>query len=411
MLTTKLFKYIPVNEAVNRVLKVLDHITLKTEEVHIKSALGRVLAEEIRVKEDIPLHNASHFDGYAVDYRDTITASPKNPLKLSIKGEIYPGEDHDLNIGAGEVFYVGTGAYLPKNANAVIPVESAKVIGSNMIEIRHPAKYGDHVVWKGSDFKAGEMVFRPGHILRPPDLGLLAQLGYHKVKVYGKPKVSIISVGDELVSRAILDKSVIIEGLLREYNCIPIDLGVAGDDVNEIRELIIKSAHSSSLIITIGGCSVGKKDLVPDAILSIENSQIVVRGLKRVPGRQTSFAVALGKPILMLPGLIQSMIIGFYSLGVPVIAKLLGAHLKSFHHIIKVRISRSIELNRMKPFERIVFGKIVDYMDHPIVKPLPGISMHINPVVRSDGFIIIPPMKVSVSPGELLSFHLFKSII
>jgi len=409
MIASKRFRYLPVSDAVRRVLSQLEINQWEVEEVPLVDAFGRVLAEEVKVNFDIPPYDTAHFDGYAVNYEDTLNAAPKNPIYLTVKGYIPPNKIHDLSIGRGEVYTISTGAYLPRGANAIIPIESVRLINDGKIEVRHPSKLGDHVIWKGSDFKFGEIIFTPGHVLRPQDIGLLAYLGFKRIKVYVKPRISIISVGDELLSRGFSDHTYVISGLVKEYGGIPIDLGVIGDDVIEIRRALSRGLEEGDLVITIGGCSVGKKDLVPDAAMSFSNSKIVVRGLKRVPGRQTSLAIIDGKPVLMLPGLIQSMIVGFYSLGIPILRKLTNSLIQN--NCIAVRLFRSLELNYMKPFERVVFGKIIDFNGLPIVKPLTGYSMLRSIVVRSDGFIIIPPFETKIDVNKIFRFNLFRPIL
>lgn len=399
------FRYIPSEKALEEVLKYIQSIN-EIEEIPIINSVGRILAEDIIVKEDIPPRDTSHFDGYAANYEDTLNASYENPVRLKIKGVIAPNEIHNYEISKGEVYRISTGGYLPKGANTIIPIESVRVLDRETIQITRKSKLMEHVIKCGEDYKSGEIALKKCRIIKPVDVDLMAYMKIKRVKVYRKPVIAILAVGDELIIEEISPHTYMIMKLIEEFGATPIDMGIAKDDSMDIMDKIGKSLKICDLLITIGGCSVGEMDLVPDAVMSMPKSKIVVRGIMRVPGRQTSFAIVNGKPILMLPGLIQSTIIGFYTLGLPLILKLSNNNAKTMK--MKVKSFREIIIENMLPFERAVFGRIIELKEIPIVEILTGKSLLRRMIVDSHGFIVIPPFKNVINKGEDLELNLFK---
>ena len=409
MYTNKYFKYTPTEIALEKALKHIKPIE-DVEEVSIDKAVNRVLAEDIVANNDIPPYDTSHFDGYAARYEDTIEASYETPITLIIKGEIKPNTIVDYEVKAGEAYKISTGGYLPKGANTIIPKETTKIINENKIQITRKSKPFEHVIKAGEDYRRGETIFKRGRIIEPKDLDLIAYMKTRSLKVYRKAVISIIAVGDELIAEGNSPHTHMISNLIREFGGEPMDMGIARDNIEDIASKILNASMKSDLIVTIGGCSVGSTDLVADAILSIPNSQIIVRGIRRVPGRQTSFAIINGKPILMLPGLIQSMTIGFYTLGVPALMKLSNMNTHCKKMVIKVKISRRVKVENMLPFERALFGRIIELEDIPKVELLSGSSMLRRMIIESHGFLIIPPFKREVLEGDVLEMNLFKPI-
>lgn len=403
----KQFKYTPTELALKNILIHITPIN-DIEEISIIDSVGRVLAEDIKAEEDIPPYDTSHFDGYAIRYEDTINISYEKPLTITVKGNIPPNKPHNYEISMGEAYKISTGGYLPIGSNTIIQKEAVKKIGENKIEITRKCKQMEHVIPSGGDYKCGEKVFERGHVIRPQDLDILSQIR-RTIKVYRNPIIPILAVGDELINYEISPHTHMIMNLIKEFGGNPFNMGIVRDDVNDIMKVICKAMENSDLIITIGGCSVGDTDLVPDAILSLPKSKIIVRGIKRVPGRQTSFAIVNEKPILMLPGLIQSMTIGFYTLGIPIIQKLKNSKTRNLK--INVKNSKKIIIEEMLSFERIVFGKIINFNKIPIVELLRGLSLLRRILIEAHGFIVTPPFKRVIEEGEILELNLFRSNI
>jgi len=391
------FRYTDPDKALEIVLSKISRKKITIEEVSICNAFGRVLAEDIIANVNIPPKDMAHFDGYAVRHKDTLNASLENRISLKIIEKIFAGREHNIEIKSGETCYVATGAYLPKGADTVVPIEQIRVKNGTIL-LHRPAKRGDHVVKMGDDVKSGEILLKKGHTLRAQDLCLLASLKRLKVKVYKKPKIAIIPVGDELTDnpeeiskgKTFISNFFLVVELVRKNGGEPINLGVVPDNIDEIKRMVMKGVEVADMVITIGGISVGEKDYVCRAVNSLGSPGTVVRGLKVKPGRQTSVAIINGKPILMLPGLIQSTFIGFIYMGIPLLKFLSGQRPEVDYVFVKAVLKEDVEVHEYKPFKRIVFIDLERRGNRYFAKPIYGISAFKSTLVKSKGFITIP---------------------
>jgi len=385
-------RYIKLEEA----LKAIDlHVKqpLPTEEVEISDAYGRFLAEDVISNIDVPPCDITHFDGYALRSIDVVEASPTNPVKLKIKARLYPSTKELVSLGPGEAAYVATGSPMPMGADGVLPVE-ASVVKGEYLEVKFKVRPGDHVIKAGSDVRRGEVVLRRGHRLRGQDLALLALMGFTKVKVFSRPKVCIIPVGDELTDEGNVLKlgevpcshALMISSFVLRDGGIPLRLARVPDDPSVISEAVIKAANSSDLVLTIGGASRGEKDLVSTAISRIEGARIVFHGIMTRPGRQTGFAVVNGKPLVMLPGLVQSTIVGYQLIARSIMFKLMGLEVDDL--TIKAKMACNLKLPQPKGFKRVVFVKLDRDGSSYRAWPLLGESALLSIPVRAHGYAL-----------------------
>ncbi|MBS7621450.1 molybdopterin molybdotransferase MoeA, partial [Candidatus Bathyarchaeota archaeon] len=373
-------------------------------------ACGRILAENIISRYDIPPRNISAVDGYAVRSQDTSSASAKQPLKLKIMGELFPTSAQcGSSLLTGQAMYVACGAPIPDGSDAVIRVEDTIRKGDE-IEIRRPIENYKNVILAGEDVKQGSIVLSKGHILRPQDIGLLAALRITKVNVFKKPRVAIISVGDELTSlkggepsKTINNYAFIISAAASEFGALPEIVGIAPDNISEIAKKIKKALTIAEIIITIGGCSVGVKDFVPDAVSTIGKPGVITHGVKISPGKVTGLGVIEGKPIVMLPGHIASCIAGFYLFVVPLIRLYSG--LPAFcAPKISAKISQDVKAKYgLKLFLRVRVSKIDGEF---IAEPIYGGSSSLNTLIRSSGFTILDE-GTFVKMGDKVTVTLF----
>lgn len=416
MWISKKFKYRSLEEVHQIIKKVIPH-GVEYEVIPIFQACNRVLAEDIISDVDIPPFSISHVDGYAVRAEDTLKASIDNPILLKVIGRIYPGEKYKGEIKTKETVYISTGCRLPIGSDAVIPVEMTRCKG-NFIEIRHSIRSYENVTPVGIDIKKGERLFNTGHVLRAQDIKLLADIKKWKVKVFKKPSVALLSVGDELTDQIEeTDKKkfdshkVMISSLIEEVGGIPLDLGIASDDINSIKKLLKIGLKRANIVVTIGGASVGEKDYVWDAINQLSAPKIAVRGIKIQPGRVTSLVILNDKPIVLLPGHIQSTVAGFYMVLLPLIQHLSGIPSIPRYMTLSAKMSQEIIVKEFKSFKRIRFVKISkafhDYIAEPVMV---GDSSLISVLVKSDGFIVISEGKETIKKGEKVDVHLFKGL-
>jgi len=401
-------------KALERMFEVLREKPLRLESIPVYEAYGRVLGEDVISDVDVPPFPSALMDGYAVRARDTIRASEDNPVKLRIVGAVSLGKRTDLKIGPGEACYVPTGGFLPEGADAVVKVEDVRVL-ADKIEISRRAETGRYVSPKGEDVKKGEIILEKGHVLNARDIGILTALRIREVKVVKKPAVAVLSVGDELVDyhHPVLDVEKVIDShrpmivhMLKENGAIPLELGIAPDDPDRIMEKLREGLGKADLILTIGGCSQGEKDYVPDVINLLGKPGVIVHGVAVKPGRVTGLAVVDGKPIIILPGLPQSTIVGFILFALPLIRSMLG--LPRVLPYLSVDAKMKEEVRLIQGIKQFIFVKLERICGEFFAVPLHGESNLLSNIIKADGFIITNEERTTIEEGEEASVFLFQ---
>jgi len=296
------------------------------EIVTLERAYGRVLAEDIYSPLDIPDEDKSAIDGYAFN-----TASVgKLPARLKIVGETAAGDTEKKSVGLGEAVFVMTGGIIPEGANAAVRVEDVSVDGDYVV-IDFPVEPGTLVNFKGSEIKKGEKVLEKGELLDYRRVGLLANVGIYRIKVYQRPRVAVIATGNEVLEPyepyrpgAVRNSNYyILRGLLEKEGAEVTYLGVVGDSVTEMEELFERALSTSDIVVTTGGVSKGKYDLVREVVESlgfdVKFSQTNIR-----PGRPLVFAVKGEKLFFGLPGYPAAMLVNALEFLIPAVRKLSG---------------------------------------------------------------------------------------
>jgi molybdopterin molybdotransferase len=245
---------------------------LPSEEVSLLDAHGRVLAEDIVTREDLPFFDNSSMDGVALRSADTAEATETSPVTLRLAGEVAAGAILPRELSAHTAVRIMTGAPIPSGADAVLELEALS-IQNGSVRISKPVRAGRNIRRKGEELRAGTTIVRPGTYLRAAHLGLLAMLGYAKVRVYRKPSVAVLTTGNELVDlgqplqpgQIRNSNAYALSGLLREAGAEPVNLGTARDDEQVLREQLREGLKYDALV-TSGGVSVGAYDLVMKAL-------------------------------------------------------------------------------------------------------------------------------------------------
>ncbi|MCD6324299.1 MAG: molybdopterin molybdotransferase MoeA [Desulfurococcales archaeon] len=308
-------------------------IPLEVEEISIYEAAGRVLAVDVVAPADYPPYNRSAVDGYAVRSSDVTGASESNPIPLRVVGTVEAGtKPEGLKVNEGEAVLIFTGGELPEGADAVVPVEYVDVEGEYVYVYRSVAKFRN-VSLRGEDFKARELLAKKGTMIRPWHVAALAQGGFKRVKVFRKLRVGIINTGDELYDVVLTQSGggripnssgPLIASYAEELGCEAEVLGIVGDDEVRIREILINALRDHDIIVVTGGTSVGGRDVVPEAISSIDGAELVFHGVNLRPGRTAGAFVVRGKPVLMLSGLPVACLVGLENFLKPVVEKVMG---------------------------------------------------------------------------------------
>ncbi|MBI2937565.1 MAG: molybdopterin molybdotransferase MoeA [Thaumarchaeota archaeon] len=346
------FKLIRLEEALHRIEQAASsNQPILEETVDTVKSLGRVLAEDIVSGFNLPDHNFAAMDGYAINTKDIQKASDSNQIRLVVKGELYP-PDHptDAVIKNSETMYVACGAPIPKGADAVLTVESARQEEATIV-VQTPLKPNRNICLIGEDVKEQDLVIPKGRIIRPQDIGLLVALNRETIKVARKPRVAVISVGEELTepfrgtpNKIVNNNAYIIGDLIKVFNAEPVLIGIAKDSIEDITQKIITATQQADIIVTIAGCSVGVKDFVPDTIekLGGEGHGIVFHGVAVSAGKVSGFGLVQGKPVVMLPGHVGSTVATFYLLVLPLLNRQLGLGFKDHLPIVKCVLDEPI---------------------------------------------------------------------
>lgn len=309
---------------------VLDSVSVSgIERVPLSESQGRVLAEDVAPRYDVPPHDNSSVDGYAVQAADTAGASTDAPCRLEVLEEIPAGTIPAARVVPGKTSRIMTGAFLPEGADAVVMVEHTRPNGED-VEIRKAVEPGQNVRYRGEDVREGRHVLFGGDEIGPGEIGLLAAFQRSQVAVRRRPVVAILSTGDEVVEiderlvpgKIVNSNSYSLAALVRECNGRPVNLGIAGDSEPEIARAI-QSALSADLVLSTGGVSVGDYDYVKKVLDDLGADMRLWR-VKMKPGKPLAYGLLQGKPYFGLPGNPVSCMVSFLLFARPAMRKMMG---------------------------------------------------------------------------------------
>ncbi|MFQ5763248.1 MAG: molybdopterin molybdotransferase MoeA, partial [Candidatus Bathyarchaeia archaeon] len=341
--------YVSVKEARNRLYSSVT-FSPRVEAVPFEDAHRRVLAEDIVSELNIPAADMAHHDGYAVRSADTTHASPTNPVVLKIAGEVTLGVKPAATLKAGEAWRIPTGGFLPSHSDAVIMKEAVEVSKDGAILLNSPVRVGESLVPKALDVRSGNVLLKRGEEVRAQDVSLLGSLRRLRVRVARRPVVAILSIGNELVNnveeltddKTMASHANMVSALIEETGCTPLPLGIVSDEPREIGERIKNALDRADALLTIGGSSVGSRDYVPQVADSLGKPGMLFRGLKIHPGRMGGAGVVNGKPIIILPGLIQSAVIVYFTVAYPLLKRMLGVGVHGDGALCGVRLEKAV---------------------------------------------------------------------
>ena len=396
-----------VDEALSLFLKVLKPKKLNSVSLSIEEALGRVAAKNIIAPHDLPAFARSAVDGYAVRAQDTSEASQFKPKLLQLTNED--------TVGEGKAKQVWTGNPLPSGADAVIMLEHTRKVKKS-IDVLSALTPGENVSIKGEDVRKGEVVVEKGKRLQAHHVGLLAALGMSHVEVVDKPKVAILSTGNELVElgkkskpHQIIDSNrYVISGLAKELGAQPVALGIAADKEALITAKIVEGLHKADVVVTTGGTSVGVHDLVPMIIDKLGKPGVVVHGVALRPGMPTALAVLKGKPVFVLSGYPVAATVGFEVFARPVILKLLGVE-REPRPMLKAKLTKRVSgaLGRRVYLRVHVYQRGDGFFADPLRTKGSGL---LTSMTRANGYVIIPEDREGLDQDETVVVQLFAPI-
>jgi len=394
---------LPFEEA-RRIVDERTQPLTRIETVSLDDASGRVLAEDIVATLSTPPFNRAAMDGYAVKAKDTFNSGQFNPKVLKLVGEVHAGETPKEKVTAGECLQIATGAMMPRGADAVVMVEDTEA-ENGRVKVFKSVYPGANVGRKGEDIKEGDPVLNRGFLLDAGRIGVLASQGIRKVTVYEKPRVAIMPTGEEVgeVGRRLRRGQVYdinshtVASVVQANGGIPVRLGIAGDNVEEL-ESKISQALQSDLIVISGGSSVGERDLLVDVLQ--KQGEVLFHGVQVKPGKPTIFALVQGKPLLGMPGYPTSCLINAYLFLLPVIRKM--AHLPPRRgETVEARLARRVPGSVGR--RQFLTVRIEDETAVPVFKE----SGAITSIAEADGYIEIAENVDLLEKGEPVTVTLF----
>ena len=393
---------------------ILGDITVLTSErIPLVKSVGRVLARSVEAADSMPPFTNSSMDGYAIRAADSQLASESSPVTLQVVEDISAGHVGQKELIPGFASRIMTGAPLPQGADAVIPVEdtSEPWRGADRplpesVQIMRSVSVGDYVRYPGEDISAGNEVLAKGHAIRPQEIGILASLGVTVVEVTKRPRVAVLSTGDELIDI----NEPLTPGKIRNSNGYTqaaqiqqmgvkaINLGVAGDSIKDVRKKLREALEANAnLIVSSAGVSVGAHDVVK-AILDKEGKVKIWRVRMR-PGKPVTYALYSGIPYLGLPGNPVSAMVTFEIFARPVILKMAG-YKKIHKSKVKVVVKDSISSDGRESYIRaVVSGRQGEYLAQTTGKQRSHMMMSL---VKANALVIVPEGRTRVEPGEQL---------
>jgi molybdopterin molybdotransferase len=398
---------ITVEEALE---KILSHIhSLGFEKITILKAMGRVIAEDIYAKRDIPPLDNSGMDGYAVRWEDIQHASNHRPIRLEVVEDLPAGSISEKTLERGQAIRIMTGAPIPKGADTVIPVEDTKK-EEGWVLILNEAPLGEHIRRAGEDVKKGERVISAGDLIRPAEIGMLASLGRSFVSVYQRPLVAILCTGDELVDvdegldeiKIISSNSYTLAAQVKDCGAIPIQLGIAKDRKEEIKEKL-RQGIRADVLLSSAGVSVGDYDFVKDVLTDLGMKMIFWKVAMK-PGRPLAFGIMRGKPVFGLPGNPVSSMVSFEQFVRPSLLKMMG-HRQLFRPMIEAILKGDI---RKEPGRRHYIRASVSFERDRYFVTITGDqgSGILTSMVKANGLVIIPEDREDVKAGEKVKVQL-----
>jgi molybdopterin molybdotransferase len=406
------FNLLPPDEALTKFLAEIQ-TTPQVEDTPIAEALGRVTFAPIRAPVSVPAFTRSTMDGYAVRAQDTFGASASLPMYLALVGEVTMGIAPEIELRPGQAALIHTGGMLPRGADAVVQIEVTQKSHEREVEILKSVAPGENVLQAGDDVQAGAEVLPAGHWLRPQDLGGLAALGLTPVKVARRPRVVLLSTGDEVVPPEQAPRigqvrdvnSYSIGGLVAQAGGVPLLGGIIADNFAALKAAAQAAQAEADMLVISAGSSVSVRDITVDVVTELGRPGVLVHGVSIKPGKPTLLAVADGKPIIGLPGNPVSAMISARLFLVPAIRRLLGCPNPPPAAVVPARLTHNLpsQAGRVD----FVPVRLAWQGGQRLAEPVFGKSNQIFILVQGQGLVMVPRDANGLSAGDEVDVTLF----
>jgi len=412
---------VSVDEAIRRVKDEVK-IHLEATEVKLDDALGLISYGDVYAPYNLPYFNKAVVDGYAVRAEDTYGASHANPIELRVIGSMnIDSNPEDVpmlrHLTAIEI---STGAPLPKGADAVVMYEDTERIDKNRILIYKPVAKWANVARIGEDFEISHKIISKGEVIQAWHIAALASYGFSYIKVFRKLKIALMPIGSELIEpkepkppapgKIYEGTSYLISSYLKSRKYFSITrIGPLPDDEVKIKSTVLNLLADHDVVITIGGSSVGKKDLVVKTLTTIPGSKILFRGVALRPGRPASAMIVYDKPIFILSGFPVAALAAMDLIFIPALKRILGIK-EPEEPFVKARlIRRLVNVSGYTSYARV---KVFKCGNELCVEPLRITGSGVlSTLIKGNGVVIIPPNIEGYEAGEVINVKLVNPIL
>jgi putative molybdopterin biosynthesis protein len=394
-------------EAIARFRQAIPHAPLGSERAALADALGRVLAADVASPVDVPPFDRALVDGFALRSLDTREATAADPVRLALNPEILAcGVEPGLPVMAGTATPIATGGVLPRGADAVVMVEVTDFVPEEgAIDVGEVAAPGRFVGGAGSDMALGETVLRRGTLVTAREIGMLAACGLGSVEVVQRPRVAVLSTGDELVppgkelppGRIYDSNGPIVAAAIRENGGEPVAFGIVRDDEAELEAALRKALATSDLVVLSGGTSKGAGDVSHRILSRLGDPGILVHGVALKPGKPLCLAAIGQKGVVVLPGFPTSAMFTFHEIVAPLVRAMAGLPPREEESVLATVPGRvPSELGRTE----FVMASLSRGPDGLMALPLAKGSGSVTAFSQADGFFAIPAERTGLEAGE-----------
>jgi molybdopterin molybdotransferase len=376
----------------------------RTERVSLEDADGRVLADDLVAPADVPQFARALMDGFAVRAADTADATPERPATLRLLEMVYTGSTPSAVVEPHSCCGIATGAPVPAGADAVVMVEHTTTVG-HAVHVHHKVAPRQNIGRAGSDLVAGQIALREGTVLSPASLGVGAALGLDEIRVFARPRVAILSTGDEIVAPGgtlgaaqIFDSNTTaLAAAVRRHGGEPVVAPRVGDDRGALAAAF-ERCLDADMVLFSGGTSVGERDYLLEIIEAA--GKVIFEGLKLKPGRPTVFAVVSGRPVFGMPGNPVSCLTNAYLLVAPMLRRMSRLRPAATHSVL-ARLAERVE----SPVGRHQIYPVRLEGDAAI--PVFKGSGEITSLAWADGYFEIAAGVAGVDAGAVVTVTLF----
>jgi len=369
--------------------------TMEIETIDVGDVCSRILASDLIAPKDMPGFRRATMDGYAVQSASSFGASESSPAWLEIVGTVPMGDVPDFSLARGEAARISTGGMLPRGADSVVMVEHTEAVDDESVEIYKSVAPLQNVIDASEDFAQNHVVLESGTFIRPQEAGLAAGLGFSELSVYKRPKVGIISSGDEIIPITqepgpgkIRDiNSYTLAGFVEQAHALPIRYGIVKDDPLALKKTCEKALEETDMVLISGGSSVGTRDYTLDVLSSLPDTQVLVHGMSISPGKPTILARSGNKPVWGLPGQVVSAMVVLKIVVIPFLHQLRGYEKPVKQIRIPARLTRNVSSAQgRRDFLRVILENENNQM---LARPVLGKSGLIRTMIHADGLLEI----------------------